>query len=156
MRLPLKFIRLLISGDDDYALSSGQVSPVCQYISIHFLSPRHLTAFIGSGENQTGASSFTFDRLQSAIPTAASSSVNISEYDRKVNEFDQKRPHMRSPGYRIVTWADPMSMRGQIGRTESSSDGYATETTWGEGSEIPFDGGESWAKRKLFSSQLQR
>jgi hypothetical protein len=49
-----------------------------------------------------------------------------------------------------------MSMRGQIGRTESSSDGYATETTWGEGSEIPFDGGESWAKRKLFSSQLQR
>jgi len=82
--------------------------------------------------------------------------VNISEYDRKVNEFDQKRPLMRSPGHRIVTWADPMSTHGHFGRTESSSDGYGTETTWGDLSEMPFDGGESWARRKLISSQLQR
>lgn len=102
-----------------------------------------------------GASQFTFDRFQSAIPTAASSSVNISEYDRRVNEFEQKRP-VRNSGHRIVTWADPMSMRGQIGRTESSSDGYGTETTWADLSEMPFDGGENWARRKLISSQLQR
>lgn len=82
--------------------------------------------------------------------------MNISEYDRKVNEFDQKRPLMRSPGHRIVTWADPMSTHGHFGRTESSSDGYGTETTWGDLSEMPFDGGESWARRKLISSQLQR
>ena len=49
-----------------------------------------------------------------------------------------------------------MSMRGQIGRTESSSDGYGTETTWGDLSDMQFDGGENWARRKLISSQLQR
>ena len=81
--------------------------------------------------------------------------MNISEYDRKVTEFDQKRPHMRSPGHRVVTWADPMSMRGHFGRTESSSDGYGTETTW-DLPEMPFDGGENWSKKKLISSQLQR
>jgi len=82
--------------------------------------------------------------------------VNISEYDRKVNEFDQKRPQARTPGHRIVTWADPMSMSGHFGRTESSSDGYGTDATWADMPEMPFDGGESWARRKLFSSQLQR
>jgi len=49
-----------------------------------------------------------------------------------------------------------MSMRGQLGRTESSSDGYGTETTWGDMSEMQLDGGESWTRKKLFSSQLQR
>lgn len=49
-----------------------------------------------------------------------------------------------------------MSMRGQFGRTESSSDGYGTETTWGDLPEMPLDGGESWARRKLFNLQLQR
>ncbi|KAF9646031.1 hypothetical protein BDM02DRAFT_3148177 [Thelephora ganbajun] len=126
---------VITNGDDEYALSSGQVSPVW--------------------EHQT-ASSFAFDRLQSTIPTAASSSVNISEYDRKLNEFDQKRQPMRNPGHRIVTWADPMSMRGRFGRTESSSDGYGTETTWGDLSEIPFDGSENWARRRLIDSQLHR
>ena len=82
--------------------------------------------------------------------------MNISEYDRKVNEFELKRPHLRNPGNRIVTWADPMSIRGHFGRTESSSDGYGTETTWADLSEMPFDGGESLVRRKLISSQLQR
>jgi len=82
--------------------------------------------------------------------------VNISEYDRKVNEFDQKRQSTRNPSHRIVTWSDPMSMGGHFVRTESSSDGYGTETTWGDLPEMPFDGGESGARRKLISSQLQR
>ena len=82
--------------------------------------------------------------------------MNISEYDRKVNEFDQKRPHMRNPGNRIVTWADPMSMRGHFGRAESSSDGYGTETTWGDFSEMPLDGSESWVRKRLIDSHLQR
>ena len=115
----------------------------------------HLIPFVRSGENQAGASSTVLDRFHSAIPTAASSFVNISEYDRKLSEFDQKRAPIRNPNNRIVTWADPISMR-QLGRTESSSDGYGTETTWGEQSEMPMDGGESWARRRLFSSQLQR
>lgn len=151
------FIRLFISGDDDYALSSGQVSPICKCISIHFLSQNpHPIALDWSGEHQTAISSSPFDRLHSNIPTAASSFVNISEYDRKVNEFDQKRPHARSTGNRIVTWSDPMSIRGHIGRTESSSDGYGTETTWGDLSEMPFGGGENWTRKRLISSQLQR
>lgn len=108
------------------------------------------------GEHQTAGSPFAFDRLHSAIPTAASSSVNISEYDRKVNEFDQKRQPTRNPNHRIVTWSDPMSMRGHFVRTESSSDGYGTETTWGDLAEMPFDGGESGSRRKLMNSQLQR
>lgn len=109
-----------------------------------------------SGEHQTAASSSAFDRLQSAIPTAASSSVNISEYDRKVNEFDQKRSQARNPCNRIVTWSDPKSMRGHFGRTESSSDGYGTETTWGDSHEMPFGGGENWTRKRLTNSQLQR
>lgn len=125
---------VITGGDDDY-MSSGQVSPIW--------------------ENNTAASSIAFDRLHSALPTAASSSVNISEYDRKVNEFDQKRPQMRNTGNRIVTWSDPMSTR-HFERTESSSDGYGTETIWGDLSEIQFGGSENWTKKRLISSQMQR
>ncbi|KAF9782829.1 hypothetical protein BJ322DRAFT_1072911 [Thelephora terrestris] len=127
---------VITSGEDDYALSSGQVSPIW--------------------EHPTTASSSAFDRLHSAIPTAASSSVNISEYDRKLNEFDQKRSQKRNPAHRIVTWSDPKSIHGNFGRTESSSDGYGTETTWGDSHEVPFGGGENWTRKRLINSQLQR
>jgi len=131
------------------------VSPICEFIVYPLnLNPR-LTTFERTGEEQTAGSS-AFDRIHSAIPTAASSSVNISEYDRKLNEFDLKRSHPRNSGSRIVTWSDPKSIRGHFGRTESSSDGYGTETTWGDSAELPFGGGENLTRRRLINSQLQR
>ncbi|KAG6897456.1 hypothetical protein C0992_001456 [Termitomyces sp. T32_za158] len=73
--------------DDDDLLSSGQTSPIDNVRP----SPFSLIQDARSLEN-------------TSLPT--------SEYERKVTEFNQKRPWgNRKPHSRISTWADPLSAR---------------------------------------------
>lgn len=83
------------------------------------------------GDQHTAASStFGLDRFK----TVETALAGLSEYERKVTEFNQKRPQLRySIPQRIVTWSDPLSMRGmtrvpsQLGRSDSSA---GTERSW--------------------------
>ncbi|KAF8076409.1 hypothetical protein FPV67DRAFT_1604951 [Lyophyllum atratum] len=76
--------------DDDDLLSSGQVSPIDNLRP----SPFHL--------------------LHDGLPLE-STSVNNTDYERKVTEFNQKRPWGgRIQQSRVSSWADPVSGRGLL------------------------------------------
>ncbi|KAG6919418.1 hypothetical protein DXG01_006301 [Tephrocybe rancida] len=83
--------------DDDDLLSSGQVSP------IDGLRRNPFTLF------QDG-------------PSMESTSLTNTEYERKVTEFNQKRPWgTRMPQHRISSWADPFSARELLDDERSST-----------------------------------
>ncbi|KAJ6515875.1 hypothetical protein C8R45DRAFT_1140940 [Mycena sanguinolenta] len=91
---PMTFSR----GDDEHEeeLSSGQVSPADD--------PRTPNQFdLGAGG------------MASLGPSAASSAANIlnpEEYDRKLSEFNHKRPWgARMVQTRVASWSDPVSAR---------------------------------------------
>ncbi|KAI0921120.1 hypothetical protein AcV7_003406 [Taiwanofungus camphoratus] len=87
---------VIVSGDpadDDEALSSGQASPVSDG-----QLPNPLMLGLGP-----------FARAQR-------STSEISDYDRRITEFNQKRPSMKvHTQSRIVSWSDPLSARGILG-----------------------------------------
>jgi len=107
------------AGDDDDILSSGQASP----IDSHPPNPLLL-------------------RLRNH-PQAERSTSDISEYDRRVSEFNQRRPVTKPPlQNRIISWSDPITARGIIdddegkklgasplGRSGSSDDPDEVEST---------------------------
>ncbi|KAI0375656.1 hypothetical protein BV20DRAFT_1117203 [Pilatotrama ljubarskyi] len=72
-------------GEEDEVLSSGQQSPVSD-------APNPLMLGVGS------------------LPHADRSASDLSEYDRRVTEFNQKRPSTRLQS-RITSWSDPRSAR---------------------------------------------
>ncbi|KAI9000995.1 hypothetical protein BD414DRAFT_405041 [Trametes punicea] len=97
-------------GEEDEVLSSGQQSPVSD-------APNPLMLGLGS------------------LPHAERSASELSEYDRRVTEFNQKRPSTK-PQSRIISWSDTRSARNMLhdnaskehrigasplGRAESSS-----------------------------------
>ncbi|KAI0638204.1 hypothetical protein C8Q77DRAFT_1187759 [Trametes polyzona] len=75
-------------GDEDEILSSGQQSPVSD-------APNPLMLGVGS------------------LPHAERSASELSEYDRRVTEFNQKRPTTK-PQSRITSWSDARSARGML------------------------------------------
>ncbi|KAI0335485.1 hypothetical protein GY45DRAFT_1267616 [Cubamyces sp. BRFM 1775] len=75
-------------GEEEDVLSSGQQSPVSD-------APNPLMLGVGS------------------LAHADRSSSELSEYDRKVTEFNQKRPATR-PQSRITSWSDARSARGML------------------------------------------
>ncbi|CCM01577.1 uncharacterized protein FIBRA_03637 [Fibroporia radiculosa] len=90
-----------ISGDpdeDDGVLSSGQVSPIYE----------------SSTPMMLGIGSWT---------SAHRSTSELSDYDRRVIEFNKKRPSMR-PYYqsRIVSWSDPLSAKEIVDKSDSMDD----------------------------------
>ncbi|KAI0832438.1 hypothetical protein BC628DRAFT_315443 [Trametes gibbosa] len=73
-------------GEEDDVLSSGQQSPVSD-------APNPLMLGVGS------------------LPHAERSASELSEYDRRVTEFNQKRPTTKTQS-RITSWSDARSARG--------------------------------------------
>ncbi|KAI0053522.1 hypothetical protein FA95DRAFT_1600673 [Auriscalpium vulgare] len=87
-------------GEDDEILSSGQVSPISE----------------------------THNLLGVALPTAESSTVNLSDYDRRVSEFNHRRP-LKGTQFRMTSWSDPRSALDTLpddasARSGSVSDGF--------------------------------
>ncbi|KAF7355334.1 hypothetical protein MSAN_01449900 [Mycena sanguinolenta] len=101
-------------GEHEEELSSGQVSPVDDP-----RTPKHF------GDLGVGG-------MSSLRPSAASSAANIlnlEEYERKLSEFNHKRPWgTRMVQTRISSWSDPVSAREIL---DGESDDSAGE---GEGS----------------------
>ncbi|KAI0771647.1 hypothetical protein BD413DRAFT_625156 [Trametes elegans] len=75
-------------GEDEEPLSSGQQSPVSD-------APNPFMLGVGS------------------LPHADRSASELSEYDRHVTEFNQKRPSTK-PQSRIVSWSDTRTARGML------------------------------------------
>lgn len=48
-----------------------------------------------------------------SLPHAERSASELSEYDRRVTEFNQKRPHTKTQS-RIISWSDTRSARGML------------------------------------------
>ncbi|KAI0719537.1 hypothetical protein C8T65DRAFT_635688 [Cerioporus squamosus] len=75
-------------AEEEELLSSGQQSPVSDV-------PNPLMLGVGS------------------LPYAERSASELSEYDRRVTEFNQKRPHTKTQS-RIISWSDARSARGML------------------------------------------
>jgi hypothetical protein len=128
-----------------------------QYVSSHAIWFRCLCQTIThlTGEQQTAASSaFGSDKLR----TAESSVANLTEYERKLTEFNQKRPQLRY-STRIVSWSDPVSMRG-MARTPSSEgklESPDSDRDWGYVPNVPrSELGEPSRKQALVNLRLHR
>ncbi|KAH9951569.1 hypothetical protein B0H21DRAFT_716557 [Amylocystis lapponica] len=79
--------------DDEGVTSSGRMSPASGS-----RTPHHQMA------------------NKESYPTADRSVSELSDYDRRVNEFNHKRPSARpSNPSRITSWSDPVSARGLLG-----------------------------------------
>ncbi|KAI0068856.1 hypothetical protein BV25DRAFT_1792230 [Artomyces pyxidatus] len=81
-------------AEEEEILSSGQVSPI---------SPAE-----------------THNLLGAALPTAQSSTANLSDYDRRVSEFNHRRP-WKPTQFRVTSWSDPRSAKDEDGLTGSTS-----------------------------------
>ncbi|KAI9063225.1 hypothetical protein FKP32DRAFT_1592689 [Trametes sanguinea] len=127
-------------GDEDEVLSSGQQSPVSD-------APNPLMLGVGS------------------LPHAERSASDISEYDRRVTEFNQKRPTTKAQS-RIISWSDSRSARSMLhdnaskenrlgasplSRNSSSSPGEDEEISMAETSDI-----EKLHRRRLLASGTER
>ncbi|EIW61941.1 uncharacterized protein TRAVEDRAFT_70176 [Trametes versicolor FP-101664 SS1] len=75
-------------GEEEEVLSSGQQSPVSD-------APNPLMLGVGT------------------LPHAERSASELSEYDRRVTEFNQKRPSVKTQS-RITSWSDSRSARGVL------------------------------------------
>ncbi|KAI0352939.1 hypothetical protein OH77DRAFT_1459472 [Trametes cingulata] len=80
-------------GEEDEVLSSGQQSPVSD-------APNPLMLGVGS------------------LPHGDRSASDLSEYDRRVTEFNQKRPTTKTQS-RITSWSDARSARGMLHESAS-------------------------------------
>ncbi|TFK91811.1 hypothetical protein K466DRAFT_582454 [Polyporus arcularius HHB13444] len=76
------------TAEEEDLLSSGRQSPVSD-------NPNPLMLGVGS------------------LPHAERSASELSEYDRRVTEFNQKRPHTKMQS-RIISWSDARSARGML------------------------------------------
>ncbi|KAI0320823.1 hypothetical protein OF83DRAFT_1102938 [Amylostereum chailletii] len=90
-------------NEDEDILSSGQISPIS--------GPRGMY-------------------LDTGAPTAATSTTHFSDYDRRISEFNHRRPSR--PSYqRVTSWSDPRSAKGTVpdgsSLTESLSEASAEE-----------------------------
>ncbi|KAL4241904.1 hypothetical protein ABKN59_000448 [Abortiporus biennis] len=88
--------------DDEDILSSGQASPVSDS---HTVNP----LMLGIG----------------AFPAAGHSTGELSDYDRRVVEFNQRRPTTKSQA-RIISWSDPVTARGMLDTDDESTRKLAT------------------------------
>ncbi|TBU49553.1 hypothetical protein BD309DRAFT_947112 [Dichomitus squalens] len=82
-------------ADEEEFLSSGQQSPTSDV-------PNPLMLGVGS------------------LPSAERSASDVSEYDRRVSEFNHRRPPIKSQS-RIVSWSDARTARGLLHDHSSSS-----------------------------------
>ncbi|KAH8105824.1 hypothetical protein BXZ70DRAFT_966334, partial [Cristinia sonorae] len=79
-------------ADEEEVLSSGQASPVSD-------SHQHNPMMLGLG----------------VYPPAQRSASELSEYDRRVTEFDARRPPTKAQYQtRIISWSDPVTARGLL------------------------------------------
>ncbi|TFK55736.1 hypothetical protein OE88DRAFT_1652183 [Heliocybe sulcata] len=88
-------------GDEEDIMSSGQASPTPDVHSTR--------SYLGIGQLPRTA-------------TSSMSNISSSDYERRITEFDQKRPSTK-PYYqsRIVSWSDPLSARGIMDEDELPS-----------------------------------
>ncbi|KZT71574.1 hypothetical protein DAEQUDRAFT_763797 [Daedalea quercina L-15889] len=88
-------VRITGDPDDEEPLSSGQTSPIFE---------NAVPTMLAAGWNGP----------------AQRSASELSEYDRRVTEFNRKRPSTK-PHYqsRIISWSDPLSAKGLIDSNSS-------------------------------------
>ena len=60
-----------------------------------------------------------------SLPNAERSASELSEYDRRVTEFNQKRPHTKAQS-RIISWSDTRSARGMLHENRSKEQHHAS------------------------------
>ncbi|KAL6309539.1 hypothetical protein BKA93DRAFT_722828 [Sparassis latifolia] len=143
---PITVPSVVISSeaDEDEILSSGQVSPV-------------------SEPTVANPSLYGFRSLG----PAESSVSELSEYDRRVTEFNQKRPSTKAMFQsRIISWSDPVSARDlldeddvQYGRKPNASL-LGRSDSWGPSEELSADMDETATedvfRRRPIAFGLQR
>lgn len=96
--------------EEEELLSSGQQSPVCTYIIARWV------AMVGPSSRNGISIADTPNPLMlgvGSLPHAERSASELSEYDRRVTEFNQKRPHTKTQS-RIISWSDTRSARGML------------------------------------------
>lgn len=136
--------------DDEDLLSSGQVSPICEYWAFRIHSIYLLLMLADRIESNPFHTFGTPSKLKqtSNEPSAANSTLNlfanygsslvalngeggadISDYKRKVEAFDvqtRKRPWgKRIVQNRVLSWSDPLSARGIVD-AEGDSQGHGS------------------------------
>ncbi|KDQ64523.1 hypothetical protein JAAARDRAFT_187846 [Jaapia argillacea MUCL 33604] len=111
-RQPSQVPSVIVSGDpdDEEILSSGQASPTCNLFPPFTLSP---FLIVHKAESRTPNPFLLSAGKLSLGELSSISNISMSDYDRRVTEFNQKRPSTK-PCYqsRIVSWSDPVSARG--------------------------------------------
>lgn len=131
----LQVPELVISPDPDEeeVLSSGQVSP--------------------TPEGQYNRSLLAIGQLP-RTETSSTPSISTSDYERRITEFNQKRPSTK-PYYqsRIVSWSDPLSARGIMDEDEQVS---GRESAKESGNESGKDEQRRERRRKREGSGLLR
>ncbi|KAI0750862.1 hypothetical protein C8Q80DRAFT_1217783 [Daedaleopsis nitida] len=124
-------------ADEEELLSSGQQSPISD-------APNPLMLGVGS------------------LPHAERSASELSEYDRRVSEFNQKRPYYPKTQSRIISWSDARSARGMLhenGSKENQHRGRLSPLpTEDDGASImdPFDLEKQHRRRLLVSGSERR
>ena len=114
--------------EEEELLSSGQVSPICE---LFVDSSCMLDINIDAVDHQT---SIPFNILHNGA-SAESSALNLNtDYERKVNAFNQGRPWgNRVYQSRISSWSDPVSARGTLNEDEDGSEGGGDGSMGSEG-----------------------
>lgn len=109
-------------GDDDDILTSGQVSPVCEFMTTSGFYSLLMTMFVADAHIR--------GHLMLGLPERAErSEVELAEFNRRLTEFNQKnpptKPHLSG---RIISWAGPKTTRDKeklrmfspLGKSESA------------------------------------
>jgi hypothetical protein len=101
---------------------------------------------------------------EASIPNLAFKAQSISDHDRLVKAFNQKRP-LAKTGYesRVSSWSDPMSARGFLEEGEEQEEktrrrsrsklgrSNATGSNLGDA-----DTDDSWRRKRLLGNGLRR
>jgi hypothetical protein len=92
-------------GEEEEILSSGQVSPICK-LPLSFNSQHYLIVpFLAH---------FPRNHLGIGPSVADTSTSNLSSYERRVSEFNKIWPERPPAPFRVTTWPDSRSARGDI------------------------------------------
>ncbi|OCH94087.1 hypothetical protein OBBRIDRAFT_723647 [Obba rivulosa] len=116
--------------DDGDVLSSGQVSPSSDYAHMQGLG---------------------------SMLTPQRSAGDVSDYDRRVSEFDQRRPPTK-PRYqsRIISWSDPFSARGLIDDADGTRVPQVLDGVDEEGNFVINEDTDALRRQRLISSGPRR